>query len=261
MSATSTAHPISVHSPRAHSKSTAAICLVIKNETIYLDEWIDFHYALGFTSFFIYDNSPIPDNKLLKWYEGRKDLQRHVTISHEPSRPAQQVVYNRCLYEDAASVTFVGLFDVDEFLVLRHHDNVVDFMEEHCDEDCGQLSVNWLMMGTSGGIGYRPLPVTLRNVHSEAAPHTTVKTIVRPGYVADDGVKWVHTVDLKRGYWVDTNRKRHPQKPGWEDRYGRFSNKDRPGDVALLHHYKFKSSGELHYKKCVRGEDGSVQKS
>ena len=34
MSAMSTAHPIPVHSPRAHSKSTAAICLVIKNETI-----------------------------------------------------------------------------------------------------------------------------------------------------------------------------------------------------------------------------------
>lgn len=176
-----------------------------------------------------------------------------MTVRHEPTKPAQQAAYGRCIYEDAANATFVGLFDVDEFLVLHRHGNAIDFLEEHCSEECGQLSINWRTMGASGGAGYRPVPVTRWNVHTEALLATTVKTIVRPGYVADDGVKWVHTVDLKRGHWVDTSGRRHPQKPGWEDMYGRLSNTDRPADVAVLHHYKFKSAGELRYKKCIRG--------
>lgn len=41
MSALSAADPIRVYSPPASRRSsTAAICVVIKNETIYLDEWV-----------------------------------------------------------------------------------------------------------------------------------------------------------------------------------------------------------------------------
>ena len=35
--------------------------------------------------------------------------------------------------------------------------------------------------------------------------------------------------------------------------YERIFNHDRPSDVALLHHYRYKSADELHWKTCIRG--------
>ena len=246
---------IRVYSPPKYSTdTTAAMCLVVKNETLYLDEWTDFHIGLGFTSIFIYDTSPSPDPSIIEWYKRREDLHPYVKVAHDARPGSQQVVYERCMREDSND-TFVAFFDVDEFLVLKKHDNVVDMLNEHCDENCGQLSINWLVMGTSNETKYRPVPVTKRNIHSEPTVSATVKVIVRPSYVNDESIKFVHTVDLKRGEWYDTNHTVHKWKyyGSWDKMYERIYNYDRPSDVALLHHYRSKSIQELHYKKCVRG--------
>lgn len=38
----------------------------------------------------------------------------------------------------------------------------VDFMEEHCNEQCGQISLNWNMMTVSNETKYRPIPTLIR---------------------------------------------------------------------------------------------------
>lgn len=100
---------------------------------------------------------------------------------------------------------FVSSSSYAQFVVLKKHDNVVDFMVEHCNEECGQISLNWVPMGTSNETVYRPLPVTKRNVHvhSFRGMNRIVKAIVRPTYVAEY-MDWSHTVMLKKGHWVDT---------------------------------------------------------
>mmetsp|Transcript_1545 Transcript_1545/g.2834 ORF Transcript_1545/g.2834 Transcript_1545/m.2834 type:complete len:81 (-) Transcript_1545:476-718(-) len=40
-----------------NSTSNVALCVMTKNETLYIDEWVDFHIALGFVPIIIYDNS------------------------------------------------------------------------------------------------------------------------------------------------------------------------------------------------------------
>lgn len=248
---------IGVYSQPKLSNDNAAICLVVKNETLYLDEWTEFHIALGFTSIFIYDTTPNePDQSLLDWYARRKDLQPYVKVAHDERHPAQQFVYTRCLREDASNNTFVAFFDIDEFLVLKKHDNVIDMLNDHCTDNCGQLSINWNVIGTSGETKYTPIPITKRNKHSEPEVSPTVKVIVRPEYVNETQIKWVHTVDLVKGAeWYDTSHtiRKWDHYGSWDKKYERISNHNKPSDVALLYHYKFKSAEELHYKKCIRG--------
>ena len=198
--------PIQVLSP-PKSDANVAICLIVKNETVYLDEWIDYHIALGFAPIFIYDNMLYEDIGLAMWYQMRDDIHPYVQIIRFPAAPVQKAAYNRCIRQDAKDSTFVGLFDVDEFLVLKKHDNVVDFMEEHCNEDCGQLGINWRVMSASGEERYRPLPITKRNVNwsNLTFQDGSVKVILRPSYVTDEDMDWAHTVILKRGNWIDTN--------------------------------------------------------
>ena len=212
-----------------------------------MDEWTDFHIALGFSPIYIYDNMLAPDLELELWYERRKDLHKHVRIIHFPTSPVQLAAYDRCIKQDAKNSTFIALFDIDEFLVLKKHASVIDFMEEYCREPmCGQLSVNWLMMGTSNETFYRPVPITKRNVHTDGM-WGTIKTIVRPSYV-DDNMRWRHSVYLKKGYWFDT-RGVIVNNTGWT----RQANNDAPSCVAVLHHYSYKSKEEWYYKNCIRG--------
>jgi hypothetical protein len=98
------------------------------------------------------------------------------------------------------------MIDIDEFVVLKKHDNIIDFMEEHCSEDCGQISLNWNMMTVSNETDYRPVPTLMRNIHSDHI-WGTIKVIVRPSYVDTDRFDWWHSVRRKKGNWVDTTGK------------------------------------------------------
>lgn len=67
-------------------------CVIIKNEEAYLDEWIDYHRAVGFTHFYIYDNSYHFD--LQQWAEEQKDYGRPVTVYHMPGNSKQHSAYH-----------------------------------------------------------------------------------------------------------------------------------------------------------------------
>mmetsp|Transcript_22512 Transcript_22512/g.48763 ORF Transcript_22512/g.48763 Transcript_22512/m.48763 type:complete len:258 (-) Transcript_22512:605-1378(-) len=190
----------------SNSTSNVAVCLIVKNETLYLDEWLDYHIALGFSPIYIYDNSPDfelhmalhwVNSEIYTWYETRRDIHSHIRLIHFPVPSAQVAAYDRCIKKDASNSTFIALIDVDEFLVLNTFDNVVDFMDHHCDLDCGQLSINWRMMGTSNEKQYTPVPLLKRNLHFNDATSGTIKVIVRPSYVTDN-LQWRHSVMLKK---------------------------------------------------------------
>lgn len=239
--------PVTVYSPSKHN-STVAVCLLLRNETLYIDEWMDFHNALGFAPIYIYDNTLTPDIDLEFWYQRRGDIQKYVKIIHFPQAPAQIPAYRQCIGHDAANDTFAALIDIDEFVVLKKHDNIVDFMEDHCKETCGQISLNWNMLSVSNETSYRPIPTLKRNFHTGGA-WGTIKVIVRPDYVADN-FDWGHSVSLKKGHWVDTSGKVIQRPNNWRKQ----ANGDGPTDVALLYHARFRSPEEFYYKNCIRGD-------
>lgn len=128
-----TAPTVKVYKPTNSSSSNVALCVMVKNETLYLDEWVDFHIALGFSPIIIYDNSDDfdlmygvhpNDESMQSWYEVRADIRHHLKLIHFPtlSTPEYQlsgphrVSQFQCISKDAANSTFVSLFDADEFL-------------------------------------------------------------------------------------------------------------------------------------------------
>ena len=115
---------VKVYAP-SNSSSNVAMCVIIKNETLYIDEWVDFHIALGFSPIYIYDNSLAFDlkymhltNSIYSWYDTREDIHKHIKLIHYPVAGVQIKAYDRCIKKDAANSTYVALTDIDEFLVL-----------------------------------------------------------------------------------------------------------------------------------------------
>jgi hypothetical protein len=83
------------------------LCLIIKNENQYLDEWLNYHRTIGIDNFFIYDNNsdtPInindSDVSIIPWSDNQIG--------------SQSRAYQHCC-SNFNSFDFIGFIDTDEF--------------------------------------------------------------------------------------------------------------------------------------------------
>uniref|UniRef100_A0A7S3DQ55 Glycosyltransferase family 92 protein n=1 Tax=Entomoneis paludosa TaxID=265537 RepID=A0A7S3DQ55_9STRA len=246
------------------TEETAAICAVQKDEDLYLDEWVDYHLALGFSDIYIYDNSNHPE-KLQAWQEFRnKEFQYSLLAQEEvtndmamnrihvipmPGERVQVPAYKACArLIQHRNHTWATFLDIDEFLVLKQHENVVDFGRDHAPPG-RHVGINWQIFGTSGRTQYEAWPVTFRfQCRVSWSRNKYIKSFVR----VDDlhpisHIKSPHTFPLRKANKNETLR---------VDTDGNIvvgSFNDGPRDVALVYHYYFRSFEE-HINKRKRGD-------
>ena len=229
--------------PEKERKKTA-MCSIVKNEEAYIDEWVDYHHALGFDNFYIYDNTD--DFEMEQWGKLKGD---HVEVIHYPGEAKQSPAYRDCskrLTEgDNGNHTWAAFFDADEFLVMKKHEHVSDFLEEHCAH--GAIGVNWLEFHSSSWNLYSPAPMTKRFVYrTDFNPHVHIKSIARLDDIRglnpfeEEQDHHPHSVPLKDGFQTHDTNGRKVRGP---------SNRKGPIDVAVLHHYVTKSAKEFVLKR------------
>lgn len=216
---------------------SAAVCVIVKNELPYLEEWLDHNFRIGFDEIYIYDNS---DNFDLRLFQ-----RRGVTVIHFPGPTKQTLAYTDFANKYAPRFTWMALIDADEFIVVRPQFRSIKIvLQEHCPR--GALALNWLMFGSNGHQDYSPEPVTKRFTRRAASVNLHVKVIVK----TSDFIRMTspHSVETHYGT-QDTTGKRVN---------GPF-NPNGPIDVACIHHYFTKSANEFR-AKIARGRSDIVQK-
>jgi len=225
-----------------NSNKTTAMCSIVINEELYLDEFVDYHRALGFDHFIFYDNSDM--SELEQWGKLKGN---DIWVFPFPGVNRQSEAYNHCAQVVAKEANgpfeWVAFFDVDEYLVLRQHDHIADMLEQYCSS--GALMVNWVMFGSDGWNLPTREPVTRRFLYREATVNQHVKTIVRVKDIAETKLNWDphNFVELKNHssgiFHHDSNG--NPVE-------GPF-NENGPMDVVVLHHYGHKSHKEYLWKR------------
>jgi len=222
---------------------TAALCAITKDSERYIDEWIDYNFALGFHSIYLYDTShELTMNEWVKKLHsnGRQNLYLHHAKIFQ-KKGAQSEIYTECAKTHGKIHTYLAFFDDDEFLVLKKHSDVVSMLHDHLPN--GSLRINWQIFGTSGHTHYEPIPVTKRFVYRHKETSRRKKSNVK---VCDLVSPDVHCHEIKEGT-------RHYDTDG-ERKVTCAPRKNRPSDVAVLHHYKYKSEQEFRQKTCERGD-------
>lgn len=219
-------------SDRAAGAHEVVVCAIVRDEERYVDEWIQYHLKLGFDAVHLYDNSPGFGAKALEVaYPGR------VFVRHFPGAVMQMRAYADFL--STARASWCALIDVDEFIVLKRHRSIAEFVAG-VPASVGAVCLNWVLFGSSGETGYRPEPVLQRFQRRQAGVDPHVKSLVRPGCVWS---LWnPHRPMLAHGTCVDTSGAPvdGPLHP------------DGPSDVAVVHHYFTKSAEEFR-AKVARG--------
>lgn len=119
---------------------SAAICCIALNEDLYIDEWLQHHFGLGFNHIYVYDNSPEGSLKLYC---------KNVTVIHIPGSIKQVEAYNNCIKNFGEFHDWCAFIDVDEFFVLHNHKTIQEYIHS-LPQDIQAIGVNWLMYGSEG---------------------------------------------------------------------------------------------------------------
>lgn len=231
--------------------NTAAVCIIVKNEAPYLLEWMAYYLALGFDRLVIYDNEST-DNTRQIIQNARINDERIEYIYWQDIKgySPQLTAYNDAIKR--IDTEWIAFFDIDEFLVLKDHKNINEFLAGF-DMETTAIAISWFMFGSSGYELYSNDLVIRRFTkcpNPKFPNNSFIKTIARR-----DAIKYmeIHTAELTRGMYRKANG----------DPVVILDYMLTPvpcHDAAQLNHYVLKSKEE-YLKKRMRGDGSEASNS
>lgn len=209
------------------------VVVIVIHEEPYMAEFLDHYIRLGVDKIYVYDNSPSATMSVLT--EHPKIVHKHFP-GKQRQLPAY-IDYIQSIRNEAEPVDFVGFIDADEFVFLRRHSSIHEFLSEF--DDVSGVAIPWRMCGTNGQVSYDPRPVVERFPTGDM--HSHFKSFVRPREV--QGMNNPHFIYTTRG---TSNAARTKTIMSAEDPC------EDSGDCAVINHYFTKSFQEFA-KKRARG--------
>lgn len=161
-----------------------ALCAIVRSEENYLQEWIEYHLALGFEHLFIYDNND-PENDAVRLLCQGKSWERRISIiNYRGYQGVQLLAYNDCYMRNGKEFDWFAFLDADEFLTLgpeTQAKTIGEYLAEAAD--CDEILVNWLYYGDNGKARQEPGSLIERFPEGlpQSAENRHVKTIARSG--------------------------------------------------------------------------------
>lgn len=137
----------------------AAVCVIVKNENLYLDEWVSHYLDINkFDHIFIYDHND-PEGEHIK------DYGENVTVidfrGHE--KPCQHVAYEDCYKTYGEEYDWILFVDADEFLYIPETDNDIHtFLEAEKFKHADIICLNWVHIHDGNRILFENIPMKER---------------------------------------------------------------------------------------------------
>lgn len=205
-----------------------ALVCIAKNEDNYIEEWVNYNLKLGFDKIFIYQND---------W---RTNIEHPSVVKFENDGiNKQRECYYHFIQTYNSEYDWAAFFDVDEFLVLKKHKNIKDFINDY--KEFPGVGINWVLFGNNGLTKVDgEYSLVKRFTKRQWSINQHVKSIVKltPRLIMD-----IHNPNT---FVVDTNKNKFsgPFNPnGWDN-------------IAQINHYFCKTQEEFQ-EKCDRGRADS----
>ena len=166
-------------------KSKVGLCVIGKQENKYAKEFVDYYKSIGFDHIFIYDNNDKNDEKfeeVLSEYISQNfvSIINYRGYRGKENHP-QFDAYIDCYEKNSKNYVWLAFYDFDEFLYLKKHKTIQEFVDEEKFENCNNIKINWIIYTDNNLIYYENKPVqerfTTPNLRHTANSH--VKSLVR----------------------------------------------------------------------------------
>lgn len=123
-----------------------AICLLIKDENAYINEWLEWHIGIGFEHFYIYDNgSEIPISESVK--SEYAPYCTFIDFSGEHAN-TQLECYDDALNRYRHCTKWLAFVDTDEFIRPINGEKIDDFLKGYEQHD--GLYIRWVIYNANG---------------------------------------------------------------------------------------------------------------
>jgi hypothetical protein len=225
------------------------IVCIAKKEHDYIEEFVKYHLALGFKYIYLYDNEDTPT------YETLLDkYKNNIKVIHLPfnnyDKGVQYIALDDFIekYLFKTEITHVAHIDIDEFIVLKKHKNICDFIDEYIVGDCQGIGMNWRFFGSSGKTEKTNEPNTIRFTMCENKGNYHIKTLFKK----DNFLKFIecHSVQFSSGHTKSTNNAIINDKFNYNIDFS----------VIQLNHYKCKTLPEFRHIRTRHRADVVKQK-
>lgn len=172
-------------------KYNTSVCLLIKDENDYLEEWLEHYDSIGFNHFYIFDNnSNKPIEETVKEIAGGRYLPKCTIIKFNKYKKNMQFeCYQKCLIDYGSESRWIAFLDTDEFLDIDGN-NINKFLESR-ENKCA-IFFPWENHGASGRIE-RPVGLSQKEAFPEVEKDPIEmygKIILQPHMIAR---MFVHT--------------------------------------------------------------------
>ena len=216
---------------------------VLKDEEIFVDEWLVYHKMLGIEYFFLFDDGAgLPLRSLLKVHE------KYCSVipwfeAGRVKRNGQIEAFRLALSELIQEFEWVIFLDVDEFVVLKDDKNIEKFLGRF--PMASAVSLNWHLFGHNGFFDDPNRLITSSLTKRRLKPHHEEKTFSRTSSISK--INSPHYCDLKSGVRVDANGKK-------------FNSRIYPEKTKIAHinHYQCRSFSRW-MKRAERGDVNYIE--
>jgi hypothetical protein len=215
------------------------IFCIAKLEHDYIEEFVKYHLALGFDMIYIYDNEDQPTYaKLLEKYSN------YIKVIHFKGSymqyPAIEHFVKNFMHKN--NITHVANIDIDEFIVLKSHPNIKDFISEYIVGNCAGIGMNWRFFGSSNHTEKTNEPQTIKFTMCQENGNPHIKTLFNVKYF--EKYNTMHDIIPKINYHIKTTNGHIIEGP--------FNN-NIDLSIIQLNHYKTKTLPEFQYIR-TRGQ-------
>lgn len=231
----------------------------MRNEGLFIVEWLAHHRAIGFDDITIFTNACTDGSDLLLDRLQALGLCRH--IRHDPAPgTSPQMNAMRLAFSDPRimSAEWMMHIDADEFMCISTGAGRIEDLIAQIGDGADVIAVLWKLFGDNGVECWQGGDVLPRFTKAQAAPLRRVvhhKSIFRPqkfGICTDHMPKEPRVEEFRvvntAGQTVQPDMVRHPRKSRYKMKFNQqtFAN-------ACLHHYAVKSL-DIFLMKNDRGD-------
>ena len=146
------------------SSTKVGLCIICKEENLYIKEFIEHYKNLGYNHIFIYDNNDIDGEKLEDIIQKEIDEGFISIINYRGGKRDSQIkAYIDCYRKNNKNYGWLSFFDVDEFLEIKPKGiKIQEFLDNKRYINCENIKINWLSYSDDDKLYYENKPVQER---------------------------------------------------------------------------------------------------
>ena len=159
------------------------LCVIAKNENLYVREFVEYYKKIGYNNIFIYDNN---DKNGEHFEEVINDYIESGFVKIIDFRERNKIgnpqfdAYRDCYSKNNKLYDWLSFYDMDEFLELNEkYKTIQDFLNDKIFKNCQNIKVNWLIFLRNNDLYYINKPLRKRFNNNNASKNILIKSTVK----------------------------------------------------------------------------------